>query len=228
LSRPSQVRPIRAENLLPLDIFHLSTYATSAIRFFPPTILQHWELRIKGLVKLDEAEGIGDEACIAFEMDDFDVDLGDGVLYPLLSSPESSLNVADRRRQGGDNPTSKGLTLLVNEDLPLNEKQRLVVERVLSDALAWQGHAYDASKPENKLLYVGGEGGVGKSQIIKSIVAGMDLICRKDEVILMAPTGAAAASARSLGKPAGAKTALQISVRGRSCDFHYFVNSLTL
>jgi hypothetical protein len=65
-------------------------------------------------------------------MDDFDVDLGDGVLYPLLSSPENSLNVADRRRQVGDNPTGKGLTLLVNEDLPLNEKQRFVIERVLN------------------------------------------------------------------------------------------------
>jgi hypothetical protein len=42
------------------------------------------------------------------------------------------------------------------------------------------------------LLYIGGEGGVGKSQVIKAIVAGMDLIHRKDEVILMAPTGAAA------------------------------------
>jgi hypothetical protein len=42
------------------------------------------------------------------------------------------------------------------------------------------------------LLYVGGEGGVGKSQVIKGIVAGMDLVYRRDEVILMAPTGAAA------------------------------------
>src|SRR5205809_941916 len=41
------------------------------------------------------------------------------------------------------------------------------------------------------LLYVGGEGGVGKSQVIKAIVRGMNLIRRKDEVILMAPTGAA-------------------------------------
>jgi len=42
------------------------------------------------------------------------------------------------------------------------------------------------------LLYVGGEGRVGKSQIIKSIVAGIDLIRYKDKVILMAPTRAAA------------------------------------
>jgi tRNA G37 N-methylase TrmD len=45
---------------------------------------------------------------------------------------------------------------------------------------------------QQTLLYVGGEGGVGKSQIIKSIVTDMDLIRRKHEVILMAPTGAAA------------------------------------
>jgi hypothetical protein len=89
-------------------------------------------------------------------------------------------------------PTGTSLTLLVNEDVPLNEMQRLVVERVLSGALAWARHAYDASKWDQNLLYVGGEGGVGKSQIIKAIISGMDLICRKKEVILMAPTGAAA------------------------------------
>jgi hypothetical protein len=82
--------------------------------------------------------------------------------------------------------------LLVNEDIPLNPKQQLVVEKVLSGALAWGGHPYDASKRDQILLYVGGEGGVGKSQIIKGIIAGMDLIFRKDEVILMAPTGSAA------------------------------------
>jgi RecG-like helicase len=82
--------------------------------------------------------------------------------------------------------------MLVSVDLPLNRKQRLVVERVLSGALAWKNHAYDASKREQMLHYVGGEGGVGKSQVIKAIVAGMDFIHRKDEVIFMAPTGAAA------------------------------------
>lgn len=50
----------------------------------------------------------------------------------------------------------------------------------------------DPSYRQQTLLYIGGEGGVGKSQVIKGIVAGMDLINRKDEIILMAPTGAAA------------------------------------
>ena len=41
------------------------------------------------------------------------------------------------------------------------------------------------------LLYVGGEGGVGKSQVIKVIIAGMDLIKCKNEVILLVSMGAA-------------------------------------
>jgi hypothetical protein len=192
LSGATQARVLQLENLLPLDIFRLNTYATSGLRFFPPDTLQRWECQIKGLVKFDETEDAAADERLAYEIDDFDTDIGDGVLHPILASPESAPNVADRRSQVGDNPTGTSLTLLVSEDVPLNEKQRLVVERVLSGALAWASHVYDASKRDQKLLYVGGEGGVGKSQIIKAIVAGMDLIRRKEEVILMAPTGAAA------------------------------------
>jgi hypothetical protein len=156
------------------------------------TTLQRWELRIKGLIKLDETDVIGAVEGLLFDIDDFDLDLEDGVLQPILSSAGSVPNLADRRLQVGDSPTSASLTLLVSEDLPLNEKQRLVVERVLSDALAWKDYAYDASKHNQMLSYIGGEGGVGKSQIIKGIVASMDLILCKEEVILIAPTGAAA------------------------------------
>jgi hypothetical protein len=68
------------------------------------------------------------------------------------------------------------LTSLVTETIPLNIKQRLVVERILGEVLHWTDHPYDASQRRQTLLYVGGEGGVGKSQIIKGILAGMDLI----------------------------------------------------
>jgi hypothetical protein len=63
---------------------------------------------------------------------------------------------------------------------------------VLSEALAWADHPYDSTRRKQTLLYVGGEGGTGKSQIVKAIDAGMNLIERKHEVIVMAPTGAAA------------------------------------
>ena len=42
------------------------------------------------------------------------------------------------------------------------------------------------------LLYIRGEGKVGKSQVIKAIVTGIDLILYKDKVIFIAPIGAAA------------------------------------
>jgi len=63
---------------------------------------------------------------------------------------------------------------------------------VLFRALAWKDYLYDASKREQILLYVGGEGKVGKSQVIKAIIASMDLILCKDKVILIAPIGATA------------------------------------
>jgi len=191
-SRSNQIQRLQARNLLPLDIFRLPTYTTSGLRFFPGATLQQWESQIKGLSKYDDIDDMDPEERIDFEVDNFNVDLGDGALHPALNSIESVPNLAYRRLQVGYSPSCATLTELIKQDLPLNRKQGLIVERVLSGALAWKKHAYDASKREQILLYVGGEGGVGKSQVIKAIVAGMDLIKRKDEVILLAPTGAAA------------------------------------
>jgi hypothetical protein len=191
-SSTSPVQRLQSRSLVPLDIFRLPTFVTSGLRFFPNATLQNWKSQIKGLVTLDELDDAETEERIAFESDDFGLDLGDGALHPTLNSLQGIPNLADLRSQVGDNPSGTTLTTLVSEVLPLNRKQRLVLERVLSAALAWRDHPYDASKRDQMLLYVGGEGGTGKSQVIKAIVAGMDLIVRKHEVILMAPTGAAA------------------------------------
>jgi hypothetical protein len=141
LSGTSRVWFLQSEDLLPLDIFWLNTYATSGLKFFPRTTLQHWESQIKGHVKLNEIDDIGLEERVAFEVDDFDLDLGDGVLLPILSTAGSVSNLADWRSQVGESPSGTTLTLLVNEDIPLNQKQQLVVEKVLSGALAWGGHS---------------------------------------------------------------------------------------
>lgn len=61
----------------------------------------------------------------------------------------------------------------------------------MSEVLSYTNHRYISSQQKQTLLYVGGEGRVRKSQIIKAISATMDLIYRKNEVIIMAPTGAA-------------------------------------
>jgi hypothetical protein len=68
----------------------------------------------------------------------------------------------------------------------------MITERVLSEALCWANYPYNATKQKQTLLYIGGKGRVGKSQVIKGIKAGMDLIYYKHEVILMALIGTTA------------------------------------
>ncbi|KAJ5111789.1 hypothetical protein NUU61_001419 [Penicillium alfredii] len=181
------------QNLLPLNIFDIPGYGTSALHFFSPSTLQRWSSRLKELAKLgDDGVVNNDTMEPVYEMDDFSLNITDGMLEPALNEPTAIPTLPDQRSLVDDNYTPNSLTSLVNESIPLNAKQRLVVERVLSEALHWADHPYNPSKRHQTLLYVGGEGGVGKSQIIKGILAGMDLLRRREEVIIMAPTGAAA------------------------------------
>jgi hypothetical protein len=68
----------------------------------------------------------------------------------------------------------------------------MITERVLSEALCWANYPYDATKQEQILLYIRGKGRVSKSQVIKGIKAGIDLIYCKHKVILIALIGAIA------------------------------------
>jgi hypothetical protein len=183
LSAISPAPVLQSQSFVPLDIFQHPSHSSSGLQYFPPTTLQQWQLQIKSIAKLDDP-GEGP----ALDLDDFNVDSGDGILHPTLASVDSIPNLADRRLQVGDSPTAATLIDLLFDVIPLNTKQRLIVERVLSDAISWS----NTSRKEQFFLYVGGEGGVGKSQIIKAITAAMDLIFRKDEVILTAPTGSSA------------------------------------
>jgi hypothetical protein len=190
----AEIRPapdLQARSLLPLDIFRLPSHASSGLQYFPLTTLQRWQLQLKIARKLDDPDDPDDDP--APDMDDFNVDSGDGILHPALAPAVDTIpNLASRRLQVGENPTAATLIELIMDDIPLNTKQRLIVERVLSAALSWNGAAYDASKRDQTFMYVGGNAGVGKSQIITAIVAAMDLLYRKDEVLLTAPTGSAA------------------------------------
>ncbi|EPS29066.1 hypothetical protein PDE_04014 [Penicillium oxalicum 114-2] len=126
------------------------------------------------------------------DLDDFNLDIVDDGLVPVLTHSDPLPDLVERRSRVGQNPTGAALTLFMRETIPLNETQHVVVEKVLSDVLGCANHPYDYSQRNQTLLYIGGEGGVGKSQIIKAIDTAMGLIHRKDELILMAPTGAAA------------------------------------
>lgn len=190
---PTHNRGQPLQNLLPLNLFDSPAYSASGLSFFPPSTLQQWESRLKELAKFGEHGDVYHSVVgEAYDLDGFSLDIGDAILELMLNEPEVIPTLADQQSYVEDSSSPTSLTLLVSESIPLNTKQRLVVETVLGEALDWASHPYNASKRHQTLLYVGGEGGVGKSQIVKGIMAGMDLIRRKKEVILMAPTGAAA------------------------------------
>jgi hypothetical protein len=128
-----QPRLLEPDTLLPLDIFQLPAHSSSGLRYFPATTLQNWNLQIKNVTTLDETDL--DEENLQFDAN-FNLDDEESVLRPILNFDTSTPDLPNQRSQLGDNPTSTTITLLVNEHLPLNEKQRLVVERVLSGALS--------------------------------------------------------------------------------------------
>lgn len=92
----------------------------------------------------------------------------------------------------GENPNGASLTLPVCETIPPIEKQHITVVNIFFEALSLSDHRYHSSRRDQNFLYIGSKGGVGKSRIIKEIVASVDLIHHKNNVILMAPAGAAA------------------------------------
>jgi hypothetical protein len=88
--------------------------------------LQSWESQIKDRVKFDETEDTASGEYLAYEIDDFDLDMGDGVLYPILASPESAPDVADRRSQVGDNPPARVSLCLSMMMFPLMKSSELL------------------------------------------------------------------------------------------------------
>jgi hypothetical protein len=183
-------RTIQSRNIIRINPRQLA-FSTASINdtlgvgFLAPSMLQNWERRLKYLASTRKDDSTAEELNSSFQLYDFDQDIGQGLLQPMLVDSEV---VHSRRSQLGENPTAAYLTSLVARDIPLNKKQQFIVIKILSEALAWADHPYDFSRRKQLLLCITGEGGTGKSQIPKAIVAAMDLLGRKDEIMLMAPT----------------------------------------
>jgi hypothetical protein len=107
--------------------------------------LEYWQLYIKNISKLDKLDDIETNEYIVFGTDNFDPDLNSSTLYPTLGLEDNIPTQADRYFQVSNNSSAASLTVLVSQDLPLNRKQQLVVEKVLSKALAWGGNTCDGS-----------------------------------------------------------------------------------
>ena len=92
--------------------------------------------------------------------------------------------------------------------LPLNYLKRLVVEEILDHVIQTKGKAC-LRREDQLLLYIRGEGGVGKSRVVKALELGFALLNRRAELIITAPTGCAA---ESIGGST-VHTALKINTR---------------
>lgn len=73
----------------------------------------------------------------------------------------------------------------------MNEMQRLIVEKVFYSLSNTSKINCDRIE-DQLLLYIRGEGGVGKSRVVHAIELGCTILSRDSDLVITAPTGAAA------------------------------------
>jgi hypothetical protein len=81
---------IPLQNLLPLNLIGNPEYRSSGLRLFPPSTLQQWETRLRELAKLVEhsyMQGAVTEP--AHQLDDFNSNVADAILEPILSERQA-------------------------------------------------------------------------------------------------------------------------------------------
>ena len=145
--------------------------------------------------------------------DDCDSNADDeyAMLEPVLTFAESTTvpHVASLAARVGQNPSPSHISDVITEVLPLNAKQKRTVSMIFYHALRHQGKPA-VEKDDQFLLYVGGEGGTGKSRVIEAVRLGMKLLEREKEVLVIAPTGNAAKNVQG----STIHTGLGVAVRG--------------
>jgi hypothetical protein len=78
---------------------------------------------LKGLTNSAEPGSIPDNSAgSGFELDNFNLNIGDDILHPLLTRSETVPALVDCPSWLDDNPTGASLTALVSEHVPLNRK----------------------------------------------------------------------------------------------------------
>ena len=104
------------------NIPHISprqlAFSTSSVndalgfRFLPPSVLQNWQGRLKCLASTKEDASTAEELDTSFQLDDFDQDIGHGILQPMLVDSAVVHSLQDPRFQLGQNPTAASLGII--------------------------------------------------------------------------------------------------------------------
>ena len=79
-------------------------------------------MQIKDFTDLNDFDNMKAEKHTTF-VNDFNLDLDDSILHSILNSVKSIQNLAHQQSQVDSNFSDETLTMIVSEDLPLNQKQ---------------------------------------------------------------------------------------------------------
>ncbi len=118
-----------------------------------------------------------------------------GILEPIIGRIEMSeehLTKVESSRFD-DNSLAIILINIIQDQLPFNQLQRVVVKKVLNHTICNKANQC-CLRSDQLLLYVRREGGVGKSRIIKAIHLGFSFLKRRKELLIAASTRAATAN----------------------------------
>ena len=96
------------------------------------------------------------------DLDDVNLNITDGFLVPLLTDLEIPSGTLQRAPRVGENLTGASLTLLVCKTVPLDGKQRLVIQKILSQVVGYLNSPSGISHHNKSVVYIGGEGDVGQ------------------------------------------------------------------
>ena len=184
---------LQVNSLTPLSTSVLKT--DDSIFYFDNTILSTWKKEFKHLLqtRLNQQDFDLPHAHVSREEED------DAIYEPhLVPTADYGVDIEGVRVGLGPNPPIDQLFSTVNAFFTLNEKQGLVVKNVLKAVLSLDTSQQCTviESDQQFLLYIGGCGGTGKTQIIESILYGLDLLRIKETACVTASTGAAASNIR--------------------------------
>lgn len=120
--------------------------------------------------------------------------LANGTLEPSIANGNDNILLMLGQKPLPENSDCRAVADRIHAILPLNYLQRLIVEQVLDHVIKSKGKPPCTNSSDQMLLYVRGEGGTGKTRVVKAIELGFSLLDRREELIITAPTEAAASN----------------------------------
>jgi hypothetical protein len=181
---------LQVDSLTPLRSSVLRT--DDSLSYFQESILDEWKVQLKHLRKtLSNRQDPEFADTLTLRDQDEEAVYEPGV----VSARDYGVDIEQIKAGLGPNPSIDDILSYLTTTFTPNEKQALIIRNVLGAVLGLdtsRGVSVTDSS-QQFLLYVGGCGGTGKTQVINAILYGMELLSLRGRTCVTASTGAAAA-----------------------------------